>query len=246
MSTASPTHPLGRAEKGQPCWRVIGSRRKIAGRETLPSVRSWLAVAVARRTAAASAIGTSSVAANGRNRPPTSPDPRRYWQRNSTVARASLPGAASVPGVASFSLEVITTADLLRRSQYASASSTRRAFSSAPLKCPDEPVTQNAPSRAGMTNDLDPHPVNATAARQIAKRKDTVRSPLSDMGSLVRTADPDEQPGSGHGRPGLNLQERKVHLIGPLAIEDGPCRERGPRRPPNSRNAAPPNPAATG
>ena len=27
------------------------------------------------------------------------------------------------------------------------------------------------------------------------------------------------------GYPGLNRQERKVHLIGPLAIEDGPCRE---------------------
>ena len=140
-----------------------------------------------------------------------------YRQRNCTVARASLPGAASVPGVASFSLEAITTADLPRRRHYALASSTSWAFSSAPLLCPDEPVTQNAPSRAGMTNDLDPHPANAMAARQMAKRKDTICSLFIDVGSPVRAADPEEPPG---GVAPSNRQGRKVHRIGPLAIKD--------------------------
>lgn len=47
------------------------------------------------------------------------------------------------------------------------------------------------------------------------------------MVALVWTADPDEQPDSGHGLPGSNRQERKVHLIGPLASKGGPCREHG-------------------
>src|SRR5690348_12534525 len=93
------------------------------------------------------------------------------------VARANLPGAARLPGLASFSREAITTADLPRRLQYSSASPTRRSFSCAPLRCADEPVTSNAPSRVGMTNDLVPHPASARVARQIAKRVNTVRSP---------------------------------------------------------------------
>lgn len=115
-------------------------------------------------------------------------------------------------------------ADLPRRLQYASASSTRLAFSSAPLKRPDEAVTQNAPSRAGMTNDLDPHPASATATRQTAKREGTVRSPFMDVVPPVRTVGPDGQADGDRGLHGLNLQERKVHPIGPLAIRGGPCR----------------------
>jgi hypothetical protein len=33
-----------------------------------------------------------------------------------------------------------------------------------------------------MTNDLDPHPANATAIRQTAKRKDTACSPFFGVG----------------------------------------------------------------
>src|SRR5690242_2754466 len=93
------------------------------------------------------------------------------------VARASLPGAARLPGLASFSLEAITTADLPRRLQYSSACPTRRVFSSAPLRCADEPVTSNAPSRVGVTNDSVAHPANARVTRQTAKREDMVHSP---------------------------------------------------------------------
>src|SRR5690348_6753498 len=100
------------------------------------------------------------------------------------VARANLPGEARVPGLASFSREAITTADLPRRLQYSSASPTRRSFSSAPLRCADEPVTSNAPSRVGMTNDLVPHPANARVIKQTARRRDTALPPL-EMGSPV-------------------------------------------------------------
>jgi hypothetical protein len=68
-----------------------------------------------------------------------------------------------------------------------------------------------------MTNDLDPHPANAMAARQMARRKDTIRSPFIDMGSPVRTIDPEEPPGAVAPS---NRQGRKVHRIGPLAIKD--------------------------
>lgn len=97
---------------------------------------------------------------------------RDYWQRNSTVARAMLPGAASVPGLASVSLDATTTAVLPRCAQYSSALLTRRAFSSAPvLTRPDEPATRSVPFGPGVTNDLDPHPANATIAAQSAQRQ---------------------------------------------------------------------------
>lgn len=145
-----------------------------------------------------------------RIRPPTGPAPGRHWQRNSTVARASLPGAASVPDVASLWLDATTTADLPRRWQYSSAFLTRRAFSSAPVATrPDDPATSNVPFGPGVTNDLDPHPASATTARQVAQRRDPTRIPLSDMRSPVWTVVRNAR------RPGrdLHCKLRTVHPI---------------------------------
>jgi hypothetical protein len=78
-----------------------------------------------------------------------------------------------------------------------------------------------------MTNDLVPHPANAMTARQIAKRKNTVRSPFFDVGSSVWSADPGEQPAAVANCPGLNRQQRKVHQFGTIAIS----RRRRAKRP---------------